>query len=130
MNPVDRIHLDLFLAELAHARVATKDRRAEEAILRALRSQPDACYLLVQRVLQLESALCALGSRIRRAEQAGPAAPAGAGAAPARAGARRPVNPWWSEPVAAFIGTAFLLRSVEYLFGDAGRGGPQVAPSP
>jgi hypothetical protein len=31
---------------------------------------------------------------------------------------RRQIHPWWRQPVAGFAGTAFLLRSTEYLLGD------------
>lgn len=107
MNVVDRVQLGLFLAELTHISVAEKDRRAEEAIRRMLERQPDAAYLLVQRVLQLENALCIA--------RAGEAAPRGVPAAERPAG--RPEAPWWLQQAATFAGVAFLARSAEYLLG-------------
>lgn len=110
MNAVDIVQLDLFLAELAQARVAERDRRAEVAIRRALERQPDAAYLLVQRVMQLESALCAACATKARAARA---TRTFEGNSPSVADG----EPWWREPAAPFAGTAFLLRSAEYLLG-------------
>ena len=112
MNVVARVQLRLFLAELTHVRVTEKDSRAEEAIRRMLERQPDAAYLLVQRVLQLENALC-----VARAGEAAPrAVPVGARPAE-RAALPRPEAPWWLQQAATFAGVAFLARSAEYLLG-------------
>lgn len=117
MNAVDIVQLDLFLAELAQACVAEKDHRAEQAIRHTLQRQPDAAYLLVQRVLQLESALCAARARTSAAEERGlPVSKASM--PPAQTAERRQRDPWWRQSVAAFAGTAFLFRSTEYLLGD------------
>jgi hypothetical protein len=110
MNAVDVVQLDLFLAELAHARVTERDCRAEAAIRRMLERQPDAAYLLVQRVMQLESALCAAGATSVAAARA-PREPARNDIAVAGADAQA----WWRVAAAPFAGTAFLLRSAEYL---------------
>jgi hypothetical protein len=110
MNVVDRVQLRLLLAELTHARVAEKDPCAEEAIRRMLDRQPDAAYLLVQRVLCLENALGAAGAdepTLRVVPAQGRAA----------ARATRPDAPWWLQSAAAFSGVAFLARSAEYLLG-------------
>lgn len=116
MNVVDIIQLRLFLAELTHARVPEKDLRVDEAISRMLECQPDAAYLLVQRVMQLENALCAA------ARTAGPrpfAHAAPADARPAAHAAHSQVQaPWWLQPAATFAGVAFLAQSAEYLLGS------------
>ena len=115
MNAVDKIQLDLLLSELVSARPLVKDPHADATIRRALERQPDAAYLLVQRVLQLESALCgaratAAGSRaeirtLRVVNQAADDAE------------RRNGEPWWRQPVDAMAGTAILLQSTNYLIG-------------
>jgi hypothetical protein len=116
MSVVDVIQLELFLAELTQARVTEKDARADAAIRRMLECQPDAAYLLVQRVMQLESALCAACAGGSDAVQAPHVT--GAGRRPADHGAPRQFDaPWWLQPAATFAGTAFLLRSAEYLLG-------------
>lgn len=112
MNIVDRVQLRLFLAELAHARVSEKDRHAEEAIRRAFERQPDAAYLLVQRVLQLEHALC-----ITRLDDAAPRVAAAGIKHPERVVLPRSEAPWWLQQAATFAGVAFLARSAEYLIG-------------
>ena len=112
MNVVDRVQLRLFLAELTHVRVTEKDSCAEEAIRRTLERQPDAAYLLVQRVLQLENALC-----VARAGEAAPRA-VQVGARPVeRATPPRSETPWWLQQAATFAGVAFLAQSAEYLLG-------------
>jgi len=116
MNAVDIVQLDLFLTELAHASVIDRDHRAEEAIRRMLERQPDAAYLLVQRVMQLESALC--GARAKTFEAVRDSHLPDANERPAADPERRQIHPWWRLPVAGFAGTAFLLRSTEYLLGD------------
>jgi hypothetical protein len=37
---------------------------------------------------------------------------------PAPIDERRGCDAWWRQPAAGFAGTAFLLRSSEYLLGD------------
>lgn len=116
MNAVDRVQLNLFLAELAQVRGIEKDRLVDAAIRNMLERQPHAAYLLVQRVMQLENVLCAAcagrpdaahGSRVTSA----------AGQSADRAAPRQSQAPWWLQPAATFAGTAFLLRSAEYLLG-------------
>lgn len=116
MNAVDIVQLNLFLAELADARVVERDRRAEEAIRRMLERQPDAAYLLVQRVMHLESALC--GARTAPPGAADDSRVPDASGNPAATAERRQRDPWWRQPNAGFAGTAFLIRSTEYLLGD------------
>jgi hypothetical protein len=116
MNAVDLVQLNLFLAELAHVRDIEKDVRVEAAIRSMLERQPDAAYLLVQRVMQLENALCAARAGGTLAVQA-PRVPSAGGQSADRAAPRPSQAPWWLQPAATFAGTAFLLRSAEYLLG-------------
>jgi hypothetical protein len=114
MNAVDIVQLNLFLAELAQAQIIDRDDRAESAIRAMLVHQPDATYLLVQRVLQLESALCGA-----HASASAPTREAGVtDTDPAPIEERRRCDAWWRQTAAGFAGTAFLLRSSEYLLGD------------
>jgi len=56
MTPEERVQLVRFLQLLEQANAGPKDEVAEAMIRDALTRQPDAAYLLVQRVLQLELA--------------------------------------------------------------------------
>ncbi len=116
MNAVDKIQLDLLLAELSHARAAARDRQADEAIRRTLGGRPDALYFLVRRVFQLESALCSARARIGGRPSDGALLESSRDEADPEG--RRGVNPWWRRPVAATEGMAVLLRSAEYLFDE------------
>ena len=116
MNAVDRVQLNLFLAELAQVRDIEKDRLVDAAIRSMLERQPDAAYLLVQRVMQLENALCAARVGGAAPVQA-PRAPSAGGRSGDGVAPRQSVAPWWLQPAATFAGTAFLLRSAEYLLG-------------
>ncbi len=57
MTPEERAELTRFLQLLAQAQAGQKDPDAEGLIREACTRQPDAAYLLVQRVMQLEQAL-------------------------------------------------------------------------
>jgi uncharacterized protein len=57
MTPEERIQLNRFLQLLEQAQAGVKDPEAETLIREAVGRKPDAAYLLVQRVLQLEHAL-------------------------------------------------------------------------
>jgi hypothetical protein len=116
MNAVDEIQLGLLLAELAQASLVAKDERVATLISQAFDRNPDAAYLLVQRVMQLESALC--GARAAVAWD------------PERLGPRdrpsdddqREADPWWRQPVAALVGTRILLQSTTYLISGSRSG--------
>lgn len=116
MNAVDIAQLNLFLAELAQARIIDRDDRAEAAIRDMLVRQPDATYLLVQRVLQLESALC--GARASASPPTRETGVTDTAGHPAPIGECRGCDAWWRQPAAGFAGTAFLLCSTAYLLGD------------
>jgi hypothetical protein len=112
VNVVDQIHLELFLAELSQSTVVTKDERVEALINQAFERQPDAAYLLVLRVMRLESALCAecaSASWADAARSAGDPSPDEAGP--------RASEPWWRQPVDVLAGTRLLLQSTPYLVG-------------
>jgi len=118
MNAVDFVQLRLFLAELTQARADEKNPRVEAAIRAMLDRQPDAGYLLVSRVMQLENALC-----VAQTAGADPVVRAIRGAPadrlrPAERAARLKVQaPWWLRPAATFTGISFLARSAEHLLG-------------
>lgn len=57
MTPQERDQLQHFLKQLSDAKAANKDAEAEQLIQQAIAHQPDASYLLVQRVLLQEQAL-------------------------------------------------------------------------
>ncbi|SFC00519.1 DUF2076 family protein [Massilia yuzhufengensis] len=68
MNPSDSHMLHDFLGQLVQARGIQKDPEADALIQRAVAQQPDAAYLLVQRVLLMEQALSSAKSRIAALE--------------------------------------------------------------
>lgn len=114
MNAVDLVQLKLFLAALEQAPVAEKDLRVDALIRDTLAREPDAAYLLVQRVMQLESTLCG-------AQAVGPVPhpkSTSAIARPAALPAPRSDEPWWRRPVPALANAAFLFRSAEFLLGE------------
>lgn len=114
MNAVDLVQLKLFLAALEQAAVSEKDPRIDALIRDTLAREPDAAYLLVQRVMQLESALCG-------AQATGPVPhpkAASVSARPAALPASRGDDPWWRRPVPALATAAFLFRSTEFLLGE------------
>jgi hypothetical protein len=57
MTPQDMQALQNFLTQLVQARGVAKDPQADSLIAGAVAQQPDAAYLLVQRVLMVEQAL-------------------------------------------------------------------------
>ena len=115
MNAVDKIQLDLFLSELVSARPLVKDPGVDATIRRALERQPDAAYLLVQRVLQLESALC--GARAAASGSRAEVRTLRIGISGGEDAERRSGGPWWRQPVDTMAGTAILLQSTTYLIG-------------
>lgn len=69
MSAEERAQLVRFLQMLEQARAGAKDPEAQALIAQASSRQPDAAYLLVQRVLQLEVAQQANESEIARLRQ-------------------------------------------------------------
>jgi uncharacterized protein len=69
MNQQEKEALQSFLDELRQVRVQHKDGDAESMIMRAVREQPDAAYLLVQRALLQEQALNTAQQRIAAMQQ-------------------------------------------------------------
>lgn len=76
MNVQERDELLRLLRSLEQTRVPVKDLAAENLIRDACARQPDALYLLVQRVLVLQSALAAAQSRIAQPQGVTPPEPA------------------------------------------------------
>lgn len=74
MNDLEREQLTALLNRLTQVQLASRDAEAERLIREAVARQPDAAYLLVQRVLLQERALQAAHDDLRRLQ----AAPAGA----------------------------------------------------
>lgn len=68
MSPSDTQLLHDFLGQLVQARGIQKDPEADALIQRAVAQQPDAAYLLVQRVLLMEQALDSAKARIAALE--------------------------------------------------------------
>lgn len=73
MNDLEREQLTALLNRLTQVQLTSRDAEAERLIREALGRQPDAAYLLVQRVLLQERALQAAHDDLRRL-QAAPAA--------------------------------------------------------
>jgi hypothetical protein len=69
MSPQERAQLTRFLQMLEQAQAGAKDPEAQALIAQAASRQPDAAYLLVQRVLQLEMAQQASDAEIARLKQ-------------------------------------------------------------
>ncbi len=69
LSAEERAQLERFLQMLEQARAGAKDPEAQALIAQASSRQPDAAYLLVQRVLQLEVAQQANESEIARLRQ-------------------------------------------------------------
>ena len=72
MNPRESTVLETFLEQLIDARAVQKDSQAATMIERAVAQQPDAAYLLVQRVLLLQEALERARVRIAHLESSPP----------------------------------------------------------
>ena len=70
MTPDELAHLTSLLEQLVRIRGVRKDPAADSVIQRALEQQPDAGYLLVQRVLLLEQALDQAKARSPRSKLA------------------------------------------------------------
>ena len=69
MTPDERNLLQQFLSDLEASRGAAKDPDADNLINGALRSNPDAAYLLVQHAILADQALQAAQQRIDALEQ-------------------------------------------------------------
>jgi hypothetical protein len=65
MTPDERNLLSTFLRDLTQARSGSKDAEADQMIVRALSSNPDAAYLLVQHAILSDQALHEAQARIQ-----------------------------------------------------------------
>jgi len=76
MTPDERNILQQFLQDLSQTRGAAKDPDADAMIGQAIRSNPDAAYLLVQHAIIADQALHAAQAQIEQLEsQSAPATP-------------------------------------------------------
>ncbi len=92
MTPQERDLLSRFLDDLARSNPGPKDREAADQIERALMSNPDAAYVLVQHAILSDQALHAAQDRIAELERAG-AAPAAEPSFLGAAFGKAPSNP-------------------------------------
>jgi hypothetical protein len=118
MTPDERNILQQFLQDLSQTRGAAKDPEADAMIGQAIRSNPDAAYLLVQHAIIADQALHAAQAQIDEMEsQNAPAAPS----APSFLGGGQPYPPQpyqgqaqapvQSSPFASNSGLGGFLRS-------------------
>lgn len=80
MNSQEMQTLQSFLTQLTQAQAGVKDEQAEALIADAVRRQPDAAYLLVQRALLLDHALVSARAQIATLQSQLQAAQAAQGA--------------------------------------------------
>jgi hypothetical protein len=118
MTPDERNILQQFLQDLSQTRGAAKDPEADAMIGQAIRSNPDAAYLLVQHAIIADQALHAAQAQIDEMESqnapAAPSAPSFLGGGPPyppqpyQGQAQAPVQ---SSPFASNSGLGGFLRS-------------------
>jgi hypothetical protein len=114
MTPDERALLQRFLQDLVQTRGVSRDPEAESMILDALRSSPDAPYVLVQHAIMSDQALHAaqdqinaLQNQLRNAPPAGAPAPFLSGPSPWAQAAAPPPEPqpqWQPQPARGFVG--------------------------
>jgi uncharacterized protein len=116
MTPEERNILQSFLADLGAGRGAAKDAEADGLINDALRSNPDAAYMLVQHAILSDQALHAAQQRIAELESqtsvpatAAPSFLGGGQGYPQPAYA--PTQPIFSNPLSSGGGLGSFLRS-------------------
>lgn len=105
MTLEERGQLTKFLQLLGEARAGVKDAEAESLIAQACTRQPDAAYLLVQRVLQLEHALSEAQQK-EAAQKTSFVGDANAWGRPPAASQRSPQSPALMQPVPLQQGSA------------------------
>ena len=79
MTPPERQLLEDFLNQLTGVRGTVKDPQAEALIANAVATQPDAAYLLVQRVMLMDRALASAKAQIAQLQAQLPANTVGGG---------------------------------------------------
>jgi uncharacterized protein len=150
MHPQEKETLNNLLDQLSAARVELKDAEADALIQEACARQPNASYLLVQRMLLLEKALQDAQARIGQLQeelsQAQPASRRGfldancwGQPTPGKPNQPAPVaastsasssSPSWGSgflgnmatTAAGVVAGSFLFRGIEHLMGDHGSG--------
>ena len=101
MTPEERDVLGRFLSDLQATRGAAKDPEADGMIADALRSNPDASYLLVQHAILADQALQAAQQRIDSFQQQSPPNLPTSFLGGQPAGAQAPQPYWESQPTPA-----------------------------
>ena len=126
MTPDERDLLDRFLSDLARARPGPKDAEAADRIERALRSNPDAAYVLVQHAILADQALAEAQARIETLERAAGPAP---GQGSFLGGRGRDDGRYPPPPSGAYSAGAYPATSVPPTNGGTfGGGAPQPGP--
>ena len=100
MTPDERNLLQQFLSDLEASHGAAKDAEADSLINGALRTNPDAAYLLVQHAILADQALQAAQQRIEALEQ--PQAPASAPVSFLGGGPAAQTQPMQAQPQGAY----------------------------
>ncbi len=117
MTPDERNLLQAFLSDLAQTPNVAKDPEADAMIDQAMRSNPNAAYLLVQHAILSDQALHAAQAQLQRGLQGQPAAPPAPSFLPQQL---QPSAPPWagqggqpvpSSPFAANSGLGGFLRN-------------------
>lgn len=101
MTPQENQALQLLLSQLTQIRGIPKDAEAERMIAEAAARQPDAAYLLVQRVMLMEQALESAKAQIARLESRGQGTSATSGSSFLDANAWGNTGSGYASPAAA-----------------------------
>jgi len=130
VNPVDKVELDFFLSELLRLGAVAKDADADDAIRRAFERQPDAPYLVTQRVFQLEDALRSARAKIAGLirSQTVPKSSGTIAPHPPAPRADRISDAWWRRRSPSIGSTAFFLESIACLLGERDNAGSVRVP--
>jgi len=124
MSSEHETRLRALLQRLVRAQVAQKDSTSETLIREALQRQPDAAYLLIQRVLVLEAALEETREQMARVQSAPIAPPV-----PVGDGKSRRMSRLKHAAAAGVAAGAFLFQGVDDPANGARLGGgPKSGP--
>lgn len=110
MTPDERSLLQTFLADLSQTPNVSKDPEADAMIQAAVRSNPDAAYLLVQHAILADQALHAAQAQLQAQAQP-PTSFLAPGTQPASPWAGQGGAPVQSSPFAANSGLGGFLRN-------------------
>src|ERR1700744_3384911 len=127
LTPDERSILQRFLADLSRTPNVTKDPEAEAMIQQAVRSNPNAAYLLVQHAILADQALHAAQAQLAAPNQPPtplPPPPASPPPPPARPGPAPPPGPAGGPDPAA----ALVPHPIRLALGRPGRRARPVQP--